>query len=246
MQLERYASIELQEQQLMMAITQCSQEATQHVMIKEQLLHTIGSLEYECNRLHKIKEALITKNEQLKTIDAETEDYQIIATALSKNGIQALLIEEAIPEIEQEANAILGRLTDNQAQIFIESLRDLKSGGVKETLDIQIADTAGIRPYEMYSGGEAFRVDFALRIAIAKLLARRAGTALQTLIIDEGFGSQDEEGLSNIMDSLYAVQDDFSKIIIVSHLPDFKHNFPVHFVIEKSSTGSTIRIEERG
>lgn len=245
-QLESFAATELQEQQLLLFIAQNNQEAAQHVMLKEQLLHSIGSLEYECNRLQKIKEALLVKNEQLKKLDAEIEDYQIIATALSKNGIQALLIEEAIPEIEQEANAILARLTDNQAQIFIESLRDLKSGGVKETLDIQIADTAGIRPYEMYSGGEAFRVDFALRIAIAKLLARRAGTALQTLIIDEGFGSQDEEGLTNIMDSLYAVQQDFSKIIIVSHLPDFKHNFPVHFVIEKSSTGSAIRIEERG
>ena len=57
--------------------------------------------------------------------------------------------------------------------------------------------------HELFSGGEAFRIDFALRIAISKLLARRAGTALQTLIIDEGFGSQDEEGLAHIMEALY-------------------------------------------
>ena len=107
-----------------------------------------------------------------------------------------LLIEDAIPEIEQEANHLLAKLTNNQAQIFIESLRDLKKGGTKETLDIKISDAGGIRPYELFSGGEAFRIDFALRIAISKLLARRAGTALQTLIIDEGFGSQDEEGLA--------------------------------------------------
>ena len=50
-----------------------------------------------------------------------------------------------------------------------------------------------------FSGGEAFRVDFALRIAISSLLARRAGTSLQTLIVDEGFGSQDAEGLQLIM-----------------------------------------------
>lgn len=157
-----------------------------------------------------------------------------------------MLIEQAIPQIEEEANDILSRLTDNQAQIFIESLRDLKSGGVKETLDIQISDSAGIRPYEMFSGGEAFRVDFALRIAISKLLAHRAGTALQTLIIDEGFGSQDEEGLNRLMDAIYAIQKDFSKIIVVSHLTTFKDNFPVHFIVEKGPSGSFVRIEERG
>ena len=111
------------------------------------------------------------------------------------------------------------------SQIFIESLRDLKKGGTKETLDIKISDTAGIRPYEMFSGGEAFRIDFALRIAISKLLARRAGTSLQTLIIDEGFGSQDEEGLTHIMDAMHKIQDDFAKIIVVSHLASLKEQF---------------------
>ena len=111
----------------------------------------------------------------MKELKENALDYQAIAVATSKDGIQALLIEEAIPEIEQEANHLLSKLTDNQAQLFIESLRDLKKGGTKETLDIKISDTAGIRPYELFSGGEAFRIDFALRIAISKLLARRAG-----------------------------------------------------------------------
>ena len=59
-----------------------------------------------------------------------------------------------------------------------------------ETLDIVVTDEGDTRPYELFSGGEAFRVDFAIRIAISKLLTRRAGTRLQFLVIDEGFGSQ--------------------------------------------------------
>ena len=109
-----------------------------------------------------------------------------------------------------------------------------------------MSDPSGIRPYELFSGGEAFRIDFALRIAISKLLARRAGTALQTLIIDEGFGSQDEEGLSCIMDAIYTIQDDFEKVIVVSHLPSMRDQFPVHFVVEKGATGSHITIVEQG
>ena len=213
---------------------------------KDELLQSKGRLEHELATILALHKAVATTKKQLDDLDRQTNHFQQLALAFGKNGIQALLIEEAIPEIEQEANHLLAKLTDNQAQIFIESLKDLKSGGVKETLDIHIADAAGIRPYELFSGGEAFRVDFALRIAIAKLLARRAGTALQTLIIDEGFGSQDEDGLANIMDALYAIQQDFAKIIIVSHLPEFKHNFPVHFIVEKTAHGSAVRIEERG
>lgn len=182
----------------------------------------------------------------IATLNKEIEDYQTIAAAAGKDGIQALLIEEAVPEIEQEANVLLSRLTNNQSQIFIESLRDLKRGGSKETLDINIADPSGIRPYEMFSGGEAFRIDFALRIAISKLLARRAGTSLQTLIIDEGFGSQDEEGLSLIMDAIYKIQDDFQKVIVVSHLPGMHDQFPVHFVVKKRPNGSRISVVEQG
>ena len=185
-----------------------------------------------------------TIEEEKKKIIAQYFEEQNLAQAFSKDGIQALLIEEALPEIEYEANDLLARLTDNQAHISIESLRDLKKGGTRETLDINISDAQGVRPYELFSGGEAFRIDFALRIAISKLLARRAGTSLQTLIIDEGFGSQDDEGLQRIMDAIYSIQDDFEKIIIVSHLSTMKEQFPVHFIVTKKPQGSVVTVLE--
>jgi DNA repair protein SbcC/Rad50 len=233
-------------QELKKDFLEIKKQIEEKISEKEKLLQKVGSLENELKRIEKQKQQSKERTERLKVVWQEIEDYQQLAQAFGKNGIQALLIEDAIPQIEEEANSILGRLTDNQSQVFIESLRDLKSGGVKETLDIQISDSAGIRPYEMFSGGEAFRVDFALRIAISKLLARRAGTALQTLIIDEGFGSQDEDGLTRLMEAIYAIAGDFSKIIVVSHLSSFKDNFPVHFLIEKNASGSFISVEERG
>jgi exonuclease SbcC len=213
---------------------------------KERHAHAQGALEQQWKSLEAYKVEHKRHNEQIATLASLINDYQAIAQALSKDGIQALLIEESIPEIESEANIILSKLTENQAHLRIESLRDLKGGGTKETLDIKISDSLGIRPYELFSGGEAFRIDFALRIAISKLLARRAGTSLQTLIIDEGFGSQDEEGLNNIMEALYKVQEDFAKIIVVSHMPAMKDQFPVHFSIYKGANGSTVRVLEQG
>lgn len=234
------------EKELTNAVKKAAQEEAAVRTQREEAVAGRSAVQTSLTLLATRRTAYDARRKQIAAYEEEKSDFSILATAWSKNGIQALLIEQAIPELEQEANELLARLTYNQAQIFIESLRDLKGGGARETLDIKIADTMGVRPYEMFSGGEAFRIDFALRIAISKLLARRAGAALQVLIIDEGFGSQDEEGLSRLMQSLYAVQEDFAKIIIVSHLPDFKENFPVHFVVNKGATGSTIRVEERG
>lgn len=217
-----------------------------HAEHKHMLLEDKGRLDNEHEKLRFLEQEILKQKEILAEYEFAIIDYQTIAHATSKEGVQALLIEEAIPEIEQEANQLLSRLTQNQAQVFIESLKDLKKGGTKETLDIKISDAAGIRPYELFSGGEAFRIDFALRIALSKLLARRAGTSLQTLIIDEGFGSQDEEGLSHIMEALYKIQDDFSKIIIVSHLDTMKNQFPVHMHVEKGAQGSRVSIIEQG
>ncbi len=217
-----------------------NQQEQQVVLIEK------GSLEQKQKKQNDLTSEMLSITTSTKNLQQELSDYQEICKALGKDGIQALLIEQAIPEIEHETNQILGRLTNNQTQIFIESLKDLKKGGSKETLDIKISDSFGIRDYEMFSGGEAFRIDFALRIGISKLLARRAGTTLQTIFIDEGFGSQDEEGLGLIMDNIYKIQEEFAKIIVVSHLQEMKEQFPVQFIVEKKRSGSMVSIVEQG
>jgi hypothetical protein len=86
-------------------------------------------------------------------------------------------------------------MTDNRMHVKFETQKPTKKGTVQETLDIAIADELGTRNYEMYSGGEAFRINFAVRIALSRWLAGRAGAPLPTLIIDEGFGTQDSTGM---------------------------------------------------
>lgn len=214
--------------------------------IKDQYLHVIGRLQEAHEQCLGAETLYLGYSEKITVVERDLSEYQMLSNALSKDGIPALLIEQVIPEIEYETNRLLKKLTNNQSHVIIDSLRDLKNGSLKETLDIKISDAAGVRPYELFSGGEAFRIDFALRIALARLLARRSGTTLQTLIIDEGFGSQDDDGLNAIMDALYKIQDDFAKIIIVSHLPAMKDQFPVHFMVHKGAHGSSITLMEQG
>jgi len=145
----------------------------------------------------------------------------------------------AIPDIENEANRILGRMTDNRMALKIESQKLRKTGEVAETLDINISDEAGTRNYEMYSGGEAFRIDFALRIALAKLLAHRSGAPLPTLIVDEGFGTQDNVGRERIIEVIRAIEPLFDKILVITHMDEVKEAFPVRIEVQKTDGAAT-------
>ncbi|MFH1939311.1 MAG: SMC family ATPase, partial [bacterium] len=194
--------------------------------LKDKILEERGGYQSkfdQCLKLGKEKKEI---SKELEKSTKEQNIYEKLIIAFGKNGIQALIIENALPEIEEEANYLLAKLTNNGTQISIESLRDLKSGGIKETLDIKISDELGLRDYELYSGGEAFRIDFSLRIALSKLLTRRAGTKLRTLVMDEGFGTQDEEGLDNIVQAIQSISDDFDKILVITHLESLKDAFP--------------------
>jgi exonuclease SbcC len=159
--------------------------------------------------------------------------YGDLVQLFGKNGIQAIMIENAIPELEDEGNRILSRITDNSMHLTLETQRDTRAGGVVETLDIKISDTLGTRQYELYSGGETFRINFALRIALSKMLARRAGARLRTLVIDEGFGTQDSQGLERLVEVIKAIREDFAKIIVITHLRELKNAFDTHIEVKK-------------
>ncbi|MBM4426472.1 MAG: SMC family ATPase [Chloroflexi bacterium] len=211
------------------------------------------------NRVRDEAGAARQRVEVLSTLRARKADYasqreelnqnilrhKSLERAFGKDGVPALLIEQALPQIEQKANDLLDRLSDGQMSIrFVTQAeyKDKKRDDLKETLDIQISDASGTRDYEMYSGGEAFRVNFAVRLALSEILAQRKGARLQTLVIDEGFGSQDVQGRQRLIEAINAVKNDFAKIFIITHLDELKDAFPNRIEIEKSERGSTVRV----
>lgn len=128
-------------------------------------------------------------------------------------------------------------------RVSFETQRQLKSReALAETLDIRIVDGAGERPYENFSGGEQFRVNFAIRLALSQVLAKRAGARLQTLVIDEGFGSQDPNGRQRLVEAINTIQDDFARILVITHIDELRDAFPARIEVEKRATGSVISI----
>jgi exonuclease SbcC len=202
----------------------------------------VGNAKSKLERCTDLETKKKEKERLLAKASKEGKLYADLAQAFGKKGVQAMLIEMAIPEIEAEANRLLARMTDNRMHVKIETQRETKKGDLVETLDITIGDELGTRNYEMYSGGEAFRINFAIRIALSKLLARRAGAPLPTLIIDEGFGTQDIAGIEKIKEAINSIQDDFEKILVITHMEELRDAFPSRIEVIKTANGSTIEV----
>ena len=202
----------------------------------------LGSVKAQLQRLAELELKRKEKEDLIARSAREEAVYRELSKAFGKTGIQALIIEMALPEIETEANRLLARMTDNRMHVTFETQKETKKGTIQETLDIAIADELGTRNYEMFSGGEAFRINFAVRIALSRLLARRAGAPLPTLIIDEGFGTQDNTGIEKLKEAITSIQDDFNKILVITHMDDLKDAFPTRIDVTKTSEGSMISV----
>ena len=224
-------------------------------------LASLGRLQQQQQQLETLNTQYSILKTELQTAQRQQRIYQELAQAFGKNGIQALMIENVLPQLEAETNQILSRLSANQLHIQFVTQRShrrdqtrsakLSSTATRhttqtakliETLDILIADAHGTRPYETYSGGEAFRVNFAIRLALARLLAHRSGTALQMLIVDEGFGTQDAEGCDRLIAAINAIAADFACILTVTHVPHFKEAFQSRIEVYKTEQGSQVSL----
>lgn len=181
------------------------------------------------------KEKLIQKLQaEIAPQQEQINLYQILQEAYSVKGIQQLLLQKAIPEINRLANELLARLTNNLFSLSIETEQQTNKGTTTQTLEILICDAnANSRPYETFSGGERFRIDFALRLALSKYLAAASGTPIKMLVIDEGFGTQDQTGIDMMIEAINQVSDNFEKIILITHLEEMKDAFPTRIVVKK-------------
>lgn len=197
-----------------------------------------------------LKDAAAARKE-LEEIEAEEKDlrsklaaYEILEKACGKkSGVPALIIENAVPEIERLANDMLTRITGGRMQLRFETQVEGKSTGVmQDVLRITIYDGGLPGPYQTFSGAERFIIDISLRVAISKFLAHRAGAEIKLLVIDEGFGSLDASGRQKILDVINAVRQDFAKVIIITHLEELKDAFPRRIEVTKGPDGSKVHV----
>lgn len=207
--------------------------------------HELGASRQRLAACEALGQQRADKLKRKNELVAQKSIYAELIAAFGVNGVPAMIIEATVPEIELETNRLLSLLTDDRMRVRFQTQRRTKTGEPREALQIQISDEAGTRPYENYSGGEQFRVDLAIRLALSKLLVRRSGAQLETLVIDEGFGTQDARGRQRLVEAINAVQDEFARVLVVTHIDELKTAFPAHIEVTKSPQGSTVEVLPR-
>jgi len=249
----------LQELETLLAGERYAAETRQPVASLEEAERALLDLKERENRLNqevgaaRQKVSVLDDLRQRKAgleLEADAQRRQVgahkqLERAFGRDGVPALLIEQALPEIEAHANELLDRLSDGSMSVrFVTqaAYKDKNRADLRETLDIQISDGSGSRDYETFSGGEAFRVNFAIRLALSRLLSHRKGARLQTLVIDEGFGSQDVQGRQRLIEAINAVRGDFARILVITHMDELKDAFPTRIEVTKGPKGSLVSV----
>ncbi len=203
--------------------------------------HQLGAKIEEIARKEAERERLLDEQGQnARDLKAAEREYRLsdqLRSIAGKRGVQAYVISRALPYVEEQARRILSILMPGtEIEIAL-------SGNT--SLNLDIVKDGRKRPYESLSGGERFRRDFAIRVGISRLIARRHGRGLSTLIIDEGFGTQDKEGIDLFAQSLKLVSSEFELILVITHLEALKEEFPANINLQKDAEkGTQITIEQ--
>lgn len=197
------------------------------------------------DRLEQIEEYIIQVNELKKEINnilIEVDDYKSLINAFSKSGIQSYIIENVLPEIENEINDLLSDLTNNKISISFIVQKETKSKTTIDTLDLLVHESNVDRKYETFSGGEKFRIDFACHIGLSRFLAKRANANIDLFVLDENLGSQDETAKQIFIQYLTKLSKYFKMIIVITHINDVKEAFVNKLIIGKTDEkGSYIK-----
>jgi exonuclease SbcC len=170
--------------------------------------------------------------------------YEVLDQACGKKaGVPALIVENAVPEIERLANEMLTKMAGGRLQVRLDTQAEGKTTGtMQEVLRITVLDGGMERPYQTYSGAERFMVDLALRVALSKFLAHRAGAEIKLFVLDEGLGACDQANRQAVMQAIQAVAREFGKVLVITHIAELQDALPQRIEVTKGPDGSKVKV----
>lgn len=204
----------------------------------------LGRIEQSLELIAKAEGELRELEEQLKQKQEQLSVYETLDRACGKKaGVPALIVENAVPEIERLCNDMLSRMAGGRLAVRLDTQVEGKTTGtMQEVLRITVLDGGTERPYQTYSGAERFMVDLALRVALSKFLAHRAGAEIKLFVLDEGLGSCDATNRQAVMDAIQAVSQEFGKVIVITHIAELQDALPQRIEVVKGPEGSKVEV----
>lgn len=238
---------ELTEKKTWTDLALLKQEQEKNSAVRENALR--AHRQWERN-LSDVKRTVQMMGEKRAVIEKNSTEYgymKDLENMASGNNPKKLVFEQYVlagyfEEILRAANIRLRRMTDGRYEM--ERVSEVGDGRVKDNLEIQVMDyyTGKYRSVRTLSGGESFKASLALALGLSDVIqSMNGGIRVDTLFVDEGFGALDEESLNQACDALMGLVDKNRLIGIISHVPELRERIDRQLVIEKSSSGSTIK-----
>lgn len=183
--------------------------------------------------LDDLKKSFDSKNEQLAIFDKMVKMF-------GKSGIQALLLEAVIEDLQKTANRILSSISD-QFSISLETQR-VGSDGIStvETLDLNVKKDGSLCGFSSLSGGEQFRIALSLRIALSEIATQHGGSALEFLLLDEINSPLDKSGVETLFVNIIKQLENKYKILVITHDDSLKERFENVLDVSKINGDSSI------
>jgi len=184
------------------------------------------------NREEKLEEMLLLRK-QVEELLREKNLLDILREVM--NGFWVDIISRIAPTLSRISSSLFAEMTDSKYEGM-----DLDG----DSYEVYIFDGGERYPLSRFSGGESDLANLCLRLAISNVIAERAGSSVNFLILDEIFGSQDQVRKRNIMTSLNQLANHFSQIILITHIDDVK-DYMGHVlrVVEREDGTSDVILE---
>jgi DNA repair exonuclease SbcCD ATPase subunit len=194
------------------------------------------------NTMEKI-DILKKKNEELKEIKKISSEYEMLSKFFGKSGVQTILLENIIADLQSTSNVILKNICNEPLSIVFETQR-VRSDGVKkiETLDLKIMKDGFCQDFRSLSGGEKFRIALSLRIGLSELSSRYGGSSLEFIMMDEVNSPLDRFGVETLFVSVIKSLEDKYKIMVITHDESLKEKFDNVIDVTKVNGESSINI----
>ncbi|WP_097910119.1 AAA family ATPase [Streptomyces sp. b84] len=158
-----------------------------------------------------------------------------------KMRLEAYVLAARLEQVAAAATARLQRMSSGRYTLVHS---DARTGGRRAGLGLHVVDawTGSERDTATLSGGETFFASLALALGLADVVTEEAGgVRLDTLFIDEGFGSLDDQTLDEVLDVLDSLRERDRSVGIVSHVADLRRRIPVRLEVVKERQGSSVR-----
>lgn len=229
------------------AAKEARQSAENEFALLQSSQERIGKLIESLERLNK---DLAKAEAAVKKLSESREKYELLSKHLNgETGEKVPLVQyyfgHRLQQILVYANQRLQTMSHGQ---FTLQPNHKQGGRGQNYLSISVVDAwnDGIRDATSLSGGESFTASLALAFGLADVVTNESGgKELESLFIDEGFGSLDPEYLQKVMESLYELRESGRLIGLISHVEAMKQDIPMQLLVTKQNAiGTTVKIVE--